>query len=274
MSYEKKCTEIKKKASHLSQATSNFKSSSFDVYEHFNIEAKSGVLLVCEHASNHIPPEFDNLGLSYETKQTHIAWDLGAAEFADRLAVVLNAELLKSSVSRLVYDCNRPPEAYDAIPEKSEIFEIPGNQNLSIADRKNRATKVYHPFREYLSGLAKNAKALITVHSFTPIYEGRSRSVEIGVLHDSDTRLADKILEYSKLAIDMDVRRNEPYAPSDGVTHTLQVHGIANGIPNVMLEIRNDILSDAELADELTEKLALVITSSLADLDQNKDEVQ
>lgn len=258
----------------MSQATSNFNSSFCDAYEHFNIEAKSGVLLVCEHASNYIPPEFDDLGLSRETKETHIAWDIGAAEFGDKLAIMLDAELLKSSVSRLVYDCNRPPEADDAIPEKSEIFEIPGNKNLSIADRKNRATKVYHPFRDYLSGLAKNAKALITVHSFTPIYEGRSRSVEIGVLHDSDTRLADKILEHSKLAIDRDVRRNEPYAPSDGVTHTLQVHGIANGIPNVMLEIRNDILSDAKSADELSEKLASVITSSLADLESNKDEVQ
>lgn len=72
----------------------------------------------------------------------------------------------------------------------------------------------------------------------------------------------------------MDVRRNEPYAPSDGVTHTLKVHGLANGIPNVMLEIRNDILSNANLTNELHEQLALVINSSLAELEQNQCEVQ
>jgi len=274
LSYEKNCTETRKKASQLSQTTSDLKVNSFDAFEHFNVEATSGLLLVCEHASNYIPSEFDNLGLPRKTRQSHIAWDIGAAEFADKLATVLNAGLLKSSVSRLVYDCNRPPEADDAIPEKSEVFEIPGNQNLSTSDREHRAAKVYHPFREYLSGLAKTAKALITIHSFTPIYNGHTRTVEIGVLHDSDTRLADKILEHSALVIDMDVRRNEPYAPSDGVTHTLKVHGLANGIPNVMLEIRNDILSNANLTNELHEQLALVINSSLAELEQNQCEVQ
>lgn len=243
-------------------------------YSHFNEGAASNLLLVCEHASNFIPPEFHDLGLAHEPRQSHVAWDIGAAEFAEKLAIMLDANLLKASISRLVYDCNRSPEAVDAIPEKSEIVEIPGNKNLSELSRQIRIETVYRPFRAYLTELARNSQSLITIHSFTPIYNGQTRSVEIGVLHDSDSRLADKILHHASQMINMDIRRNEPYAPSDGVTHTLQVHGLANGIPNVMLEIRNDILSDAKRADDLAEKLAAVIQASLADLEQTSVEVQ
>lgn len=223
--------------------------------------------VVCEHASNFIPAQFDALGLSNDACESHVAWDPGAFDVAQRIAEGLNAPLVASGVSRLVYDCNRPPSAPDAMPEKSELFDIPGNAKLSQEERQNRAKMYYEPFRNALSALvAKGMKAIVTVHSFTPIYHGNHRAVELGVLHDTDTRLADAMLFHAQDNTKLLTLRNEPYGPGHGVTHTLKVHGIENEVPNVMLEIRNDLLETAQQREEISQMLLGLLTKSLADI--------
>ncbi|MFD1328629.1 N-formylglutamate amidohydrolase [Mycoplana ramosa] len=216
-----------------------------------NADARGRVILVCEHASRQLPKALGTLGLSEEALASHIAWDPGALAVARRIASELDATLIFQRFSRLAYDCNRPPESPAAMPEKSEIFDIPGNAGLDQAARGARTQALYLPFRDALSRLVKGriaegrAPVIVTIHSFTPIYFGQPRAVEIGVLHDSDTRLADAMLAAANRAGDRyDVRRNEPYGPADGVTHTLKEHGLANGLANVMVEVRNDLIQD------------------------------
>jgi predicted N-formylglutamate amidohydrolase len=96
----------------------------------------------------------------------------------------------------------------------------------------------------------------VTVHSFTPIYHGQLRSVEIGILHDSDARLADALLQTAVVHTDANVQRNEPYGPEDGVTHTLKEHAVKDGYFNVMLEIRNDLIETAEQQDHMAAVLS------------------
>ena len=231
-----------------------------------NPDAPGPVLLVCEHASRRLPEGFGSLGLSVEALESHIAWDPGALAVSERLAKSLDATLIYQRFSRLVYDCNRPPEAEAAMPAVSEVFEIPGNRAISAAERQARTEALYLPFRDRLSAFIKARKAdgrppvLVTMHSFTPIYHGRRRDVEIGILHDADTRLADAMLTAAgSTDAPYAVRRNEPYGPADGVTHTLIEHGLKNGLLNVMIEIRNDLVSDEigqkVMADYLTELL-------------------
>lgn len=229
-----------------------------------NTQAKSPVVIVCEHASAHIPSEFGTLGLNAAARESHVAWDPGALGVAVRMSERLDAILVAAKTSRLVYDCNRPPEAPDAMPARSEIFDIPGNADLSAAQKSARVAGYYEPFR---AGLAQTLApvsnpVLVTVHSFTPVYHGATRDVEIGVLHDSDARLADAMLE----AVDTPhvVRRNEPYGPSDGVTHTLKEHALPGGHLNVMLEVRNDLIKSEAAQNEMAETLSGWIESALA----------
>ena len=97
---------------------------------------------------------------------------------------------------------------------------------------------------------------LVTVHSFTPVYRGVSRDVQIGILHDADSRLADQMLQLVDGRSGYQIRRNEPYGPADGVTHSLRLHALPFGLLNVMIEIRNDLIADAagqqRAADYLT----------------------
>ncbi len=186
-----------------------------------NPAGASPFLLVCEHASNNIPARYSDLGLTKEAIQSHAAWDPGAMAVAQIMAKILDARLVSSTVSRLVYDCNRPPESDTAIREISEIYQIPANVGLSDAEKSKRAEDIYLPFRQLLSDTiaALDAPVIVTIHSFTPVYNGHARSVELGILHDTDSRLADAILEISDRESEMRIERNTPYSPVDRVTH-------------------------------------------------------
>ncbi len=223
-----------------------------------NPEAVNPVLLICEHASSYIPPEFKGLGLTEEEQKGHIAWDPGALCVAEKLSHLLDATLVNATHSRLLYDCNRPPEAEDSIPEKSELFVIPGNIGLSDNERAERVEKFYNPVRDGIRDairLFSKPPAIITIHSFTPVYFGRKRDVELGILHDDDTSLADAMLSVASSVEDLTIRRNEPYSAADGVTHTLKVHGIDNSLKNVMLEIRNDLIVTEEQCGKMAKML-------------------
>jgi len=232
-----------------------------------NPDAGSDVLLVCEHASHRMPEAFGHLGLSDDLRQSHIAWDPGALGVAQTLSRGLDARLVEARASRLCYDCNRPPESPDAIPPVSEIFEIPGNSDLSAGARADRVKTFYEPFRALLAQVAKTSPrppVIVTVHSFTPVYRGAPRAVEIGVVHDEDSRLADAMLACAADHTGANVGRNDPYGPAQGVTHTLKEHALSNGFLNVMLEIRNDLITTAAEQEAMGEMLAGWITSALA----------
>ncbi len=239
--------------------------SAFEAVRTEGLAGAAGALVLCEHASCEFPARFGTLGLPAEVRRSHIAWDPGALELARSLAGYLGAPLVAGGVSRLLYDCNRPPEAPSAIPERSEAFEVPGNRGLDDRARAERVAAIYRPFCAEVDRVADIARprALITVHSFTPVYFGRRRMVEIGILHDADSRLADAVLEAAGSAPPYDLRRNAPYGPADGVTHSLKQHGIARGLVNVMIEVRNDLLASPERAGRVSEWLNPLISGAL-----------
>lgn len=204
------------------------------------------VLVLCEHASNWVPEDLKKLGLTDASLQTHIAWDPGAAPVAQALTSGLGGICVTGSVSRLVYDCNRPPDAPSAMPERSEIYDIPGNTDLTPDQRKQRVEGVYVPFcnavKTQLSEHRDTVALIVTVHSFNPIYKGQPREVEIGILHGADPGFAHAMMRHVPNALPFITKLNAPYSAADGVAHSLDLHGHAHGLPNVMIEIRNDLI--------------------------------
>jgi len=251
----------------------------FDAVETVNREGTGPLLFICEHASNAIPAEFGTLGLSEEARISHIAWDPGARELALRLCGVFNAPLVTSRISRLVYDCNRPPESAAAMPARSEIFDIPGNCSLSSAAKARRIELVYRPFQETIREIIDTrtlrglATVVVTVHSFTPVYEGQARDVEVGIIHDLDRRMADAMLATAPKISSRKIERNKPYDASDGVTHTLEVFGTADQRANVMIEVRNDLLTTPSDIQSVAAELNVLLTSGLRSLGLLAEEV-
>lgn len=231
----------------------------------------SDVVLVCEHASAFIPPALNDLGLSEQDRQSHAVWDPGALAVAEEMARIMDATLVAGGVSRLVYDCNRPPDAPDAMPDRSERIEVPGNRGLDAAARDRRVATYYLPFRRALAdAIAACAKpVIVTVHSFTPNYHGQPRQVEIGILHDSDARLADAMLSIAPQHTQMNTQRNAPYGPEDGVTHTLKEHALPGGHLNVMIELRNDLIATEMQQQQMAGSLSRWISAALENLGQD-----
>lgn len=143
------------------------------------------------------------------------------------------------------------------------MHDIPGNAGLSETERRARHAHVHTPFHEMVSWVLDAAgpnAVLMTMHSFTPVYHGKTREVELGLLFDHDPSLA---LGLRDEALDAGVRAelNAPYGPQDGVMHTLNLHGAARGIPHVMIEIRNDLIHTCARAEEMADRLAPMISA-------------
>src|SRR4051794_38828716 len=157
-----------------------------------NLDGSSDIVFVCEHAGRAIPHKLAQLGLPESEISRHIGWDIGAEAIARRLSELLDAPLLLQRYSRLVYDCNRPPESPGAMPVVSETTQIPGNRDLSAADRLDRIRSIYRPFHNAVSELLDQRAAeekrtiFVAIHSFTPVYKGVRRTIDVGLLHDRD----------------------------------------------------------------------------------------
>jgi predicted N-formylglutamate amidohydrolase len=225
-------------------------------------------LIVCDHASNHIPREFGGLGLGASDIVRHIAWDPGALGVASAMSAHLDAPLIRSKASRLLIDCNRPLDAHDLIAEVSEATRVPGNQALSLQQREERITRFYNPFHDAVEAatlprLAKGMRpGLIGVHSFNPTYRGISRPWEVGIIHDEDSEWALLMVDQLRAETGYTVGVNEPYSPKDRVYHTLERHARSRGLHAVMIEVRNDEISSEKQQTYWGELLSRVAKST------------
>lgn len=222
-------------------------------------------VVVCEHASNRIPRSLGTLGLDPSDLRRHIAWDPGAIEVAEGIARRLDGTLVVQRYSRLVFDCNRDPKLPDAITAFSEDTSIPGNAAIGEHERLQRVAEIWTPFHDALDGLmnarvaAARPTALVTVHSFTPVYRGVSRPWDVGVISTEERSLAEAVLEALRRDPTLIVGDNEPYSASDNVDYTIRRHGRNRGLPHVMVEIRNDLLTGAAAQQVWADRLAQLL---------------
>jgi predicted N-formylglutamate amidohydrolase len=213
------------------------------------VENPDGVgpfVIVCDHASNRIPPEYQSFGFDDDALRTHIAWDPGALPVARRLSAKLDAPVIWPDVSRLVIDCNRAPGACSLIVTESEGRPVPANVGLSNDERSRRLELIHTPYHAAIDACLKRrmasgrATTLIAIHSFTPVYLGKSRPWQIGIVFGEDRRMADLLIGQLKADPELSVGVNEPYSPADQVYYTVERHAGPRGLQAAMIEIRND----------------------------------
>lgn len=215
-------------------------------YELLNPTGRANLILLCEHASNHIPAPYDNLGLDEAQLTSHIAWDIGMGEITRRLSALLDAPALLATFSRLLIDPNREEDHPTLIPTDG----IPGNKGLSETEKKRRLEEYYFPFHQNAHELVAphrekdKAPLICGMHSFTPILNGTVRPHEAGMLWNRDPRLAHGLIK-SLEARGINVGDNEPYSGRH-LFHTMNIHGAAFGFPHVTIEIRQDGLQNEE----------------------------
>ncbi len=230
----------------------------------------SPYVIICDHASRRIPRALGNLGLPESELERHIAWDLGAAALAQKLARKLDAWLILQGYSRLVIDCNRPLERHDSIATTSEDTLIPGNQALSADAAHERANAIFEPYHARIRGELDArrergvASVLIFLHSFTPTFRRVGREWHAGVLYHRDARLALPVLTALRAEQALTVGDNQPYAASADTDYGLVQHAEKRGLPCVELEVRQDLLLTEPELEAWAERLARVLEQARA----------
>ncbi len=211
---------------------------------------RGGILILCDHASNHIPPPLAGLGLAPEVLARHIAHDIGAAAVTRRLSALLDAPAILATVSRLVIDLNRAPDAADAIPARSDGVVIPGNRGLDATARQARIDACFAPYhdaceRQLAAMLGRGEHPIVIgLHSFTPEMNGTPRPWPVGFLYNRDPRLFCAMRPLLEADYGLEVGDNEPYSGTE-LYYSMHRHGEAHGLVQATIEIRQDLITDA-----------------------------
>lgn len=238
----------------------------------FNLEGKSPIFLVCEHAGRRIPGRLGDMGLSEEDRNRHIAWDIGAGAVSELLAERLGAPLITQTYSRLVCDCNRETHVPSFIPEISERTRVPANEQLAPAEREARIDEIYRPLHDRIRDeLDKRAAAgvptvFISMHSFTPVFMDEARSMQAGLLFHRDPRMASLVGSVLRADDELQITDNEPYALDWSRDYTVPEHGERRGIPSLEIELRQDLITDADGQHAWAERLAPALQQSASHL--------
>lgn len=238
-----------------------------------NPDGQGRVVLICEHGGRLLPRSLGDLGLPAEAFERHIAWDIGAAGVARAMSEMLDAPLLVQRYSRLVIDCNRGFQAADLIPEVSDGTPVPGNRNLTAAQRQARHDAILMPFHDAVARVLDTRPdpqntVILMIHSFTPRLQskGDARPMHLGFLFNRDPRLGRAMAA----AVRADnpaliVEENAPYQCSDQTDYAVPVHAEPRGLLHALVEIRNDQIGtpDAQVAwaEILTRALARALNT-------------
>jgi predicted N-formylglutamate amidohydrolase len=237
-----------------------------------NAFSRSAFLLISDHYGRAIPRVLGDLGLAEDELGRHIAWDVGIAGVAHALARHLEAHLIAQRYSRLVIDCNRPPQAPSSIPRISESTVIPGNEALSGEAVEARRREVFDPYhrriREVIDRRMRDGlpTVLVALHSFTPVYAGIARPWHVGTLYRRDSGLPSLLLKSFRAQGELVVGDNEPYAVSEETDYTIPVHGEARGLLNSGIEIRQDLITEEAGQREWADRLANIFAEIEAQL--------
>ncbi|MGQ9365945.1 N-formylglutamate amidohydrolase [Azospirillum sp. A39] len=228
-------------------------------------------VLVCDHAHRAIPRSLGTLGLTDEELSRHIAYDIGAADLTRRLSARFDATAVLSGYSRLVIDPNRSLEDPTAVPVVSDDVVIPGNRALDAEGVRRRVDAIFRPYHEAVAAVlagrraAGTVPALVSVHSFTPSMRGVARPWHVGVLWDHDPRIAAPLLERLRALGRWCIGDNEPYSGRGTLGGTVESHATPAGLPNVLLEVRQDLVATPEGVAQWAEILGDALAPVLAD---------
>jgi predicted N-formylglutamate amidohydrolase len=233
----------------------------------------AGALIVCDHASNAIPPEYGSLGLPREALESHIAYDIGTAEVTRALAAELGAPAVLSTYSRLVIDPNRGVDDPTLVMRYSDGAIVPGNARADRVEIARRRARFWAPYREEIAATVDamtatgEPPALVSIHSFTPVWRGVARRWKIGVLWDRDERIPRPLIKGLLAESDLtagDIGDNEPY---DGALagDTIDAIATARGLANALIEIRQDLIAERKDALAWAARIARLLAPILAD---------
>lgn len=232
-------------------------------------QGRSQFVILCDHASRHIPAELEDLGLPPAELVRHIAWDIGAAGVAEALSEILDAPAVLSPVSRLVIDCNRHLDAADLMPERSDGTVIPGNLNLPASARTLRIERWFQPYHAAVESILAEraahgtASILLSIHSMTDNLAGSRRPWQIAFSSHQDRSLVRSMIDILRRSSDIEVGDNQPYSMDPAIDYSTPFHALRRDLPYLQVEFRQDEVQDAQAQVRWAKRFASALAEAL-----------
>ncbi len=232
-------------------------------------DGQSQFVILCDHASKHIPAGLDDLGLPPTELARHIAWDIGAAGVAEALSSIFDAPAVLSPVSRLVIDCNRHLDTADLIPERSDGTVIPGNVNLSASTRAVRIERWFQPYHAAVEFIlderaARRAPTIVlSIHSMTNNLAGSRRPWHIAFSSHEDRSLVQPVIDILRKSDDIEVGDNQPYSMEPAVDYSVPFHVLRRKLPYLQVEFRQDEVQDEQAQLRWAKRFANALVEAL-----------
>ena len=233
---------------------------------------RADLLILADHASNRLPAGYPPaLGLPPEEFERHIAYDIGVEGVVRDLAGRLGAPAVLSRFSRLLIDPNRGEDDPTLIMQLSDGAVVPGNAAVDASERLHRLDAYWRPYdravTDTIAALTERAGAppvILSVHSFTPLWRGVPRPWHVGLLHDADARVSERMIAALAAESGLVVGDNEPYSGAlGGDMMNRQAH--VRGLPHALIEVRQDLIADAAGQSEWAERLAPILDTIARD---------
>jgi len=239
-----------------------------NAFEFITGNPEAGIVITCDHASNAFPPGYGTLGVPKEQLERHIAYDIGAAGVARRLASLLGAPAVLSRFSRLFIDPNRAPEDPTLVMRISDGAVVPGNARIGRDEIEYRLNHYYYPYHAAIDAALDGAiaagkpPAIFSIHSFTENWRGHPRPWHATVLWDKDPRFAKPLVDDLHAEPDIVAGENEPYT-GRLKGDSMYEHGTRRGLAHALIEIRQDLIRDPAGQIAWAERLARIIARIL-----------
>ena len=232
-------------------------------------DAAKGCVLVCDHASNWMPPSYNALGLEAAELERHIAYDIGVGGVTRELNRLMGVPAVLARFSRLLIDPNRGYDDPTLVMQISDGSVVPGNAAIEPAEIERRKALYYRPYHAAIDAAIDQAIAtgrppvIVSIHSFTDNWRGRHRPWHVGILWDRDPRLPVPLLELLRQEGELVVGDNAPYS-GELKGDCLYQHGTQRGLAHALIELRQDLIRDASGQREWAERLARILTELLS----------
>ena len=236
--------------------------------------ANSGIVLLCEHGGRHIPDPWEKLGLPDAFLDTHYAYDIGSRSLTAEVARRIDGVAVIANYSRIFLDYNRKSHDPCCIRLDMGGVPVPGNLKITDEERELRERIARHPVEvavsELLEGERGNGRAIVSIHSFSPVWENCYRACEIGIMWKQDGRFSLPLIEAIRNFGGFSVEENQPYSFADSDWFTLDRHGLSIGVPHAYIEVRNDLIGDQSSIDKMADFLAASIVMAFQSLDEGR----
>jgi predicted N-formylglutamate amidohydrolase len=224
------------------------------------------VVVSCEHAGNSIPKAYkEYFADAQEELQSHRGWDPGSKLIGELLSAHLKAPLFMTETSRLLVECNR------SLGQPQLFSEF--SAGLSTDQKQSILNQYYHPHRnkvkDHITQLIELSTVLhLSIHTFTPIWEGVERKTDIGLLFDDERKTERGFCEKWKQNLQKElpgyqIDFNKPYLGSDdGFTTFLRTQFKQEDYLGIEIEVNQKFSTGKEIriiSDALSKSLAELI---------------